>query len=202
AQTPVGDPASLLRRRPDIRAAERQLAAANENVGASIAQYFPTVNLYGTIGYGSTKVSNLFSGANLLKLVAPVLSWNFLSFPQVKAQVEETRGRFDQARAAYRSTVLSALLDAENSLSRFGHQRDNVASLADANASAARAALIADTRYHGGTISLIDALDTERQRIQAQTSLAQAQATLTTDWIALQSSLGLGWAPMKQPGSG
>uniref|UniRef100_UPI0015757FA8 efflux transporter outer membrane subunit n=1 Tax=Sphingomonas bacterium TaxID=1895847 RepID=UPI0015757FA8 len=197
AQTPIGDPAALLRRRPDIRAAERQLSAANEDVGANIARYFPTVNLYGTIGYGSTKVSNLFDGGNLLKLVAPVLSWNFLSFPQLKAQVEQSRGRFDQARAAYRSTVLQALLDAENALSRFGHQRDNVASLADATASAARAAALADTRYRGGTITLIDALDTERQRIQTQTSLAQAQATLTTDWIGLQSSLGLGWKPQQ-----
>ena len=198
AETPIGNPADLLRRRPDIRAAERRLAASNEDIGAGIAQYFPTVNVYGTIGYGSNRLSNLFDGANLLKLVAPVLQWNFLSFPQIRAQVEEARGRFDQARAQYRSTVLSALLDAENALSRFGHQRDNVVSLADATASATRAAGKADLRYRGGTISLIDALDTQRQRIETQSSLAQAQATLTTDWIGLQSSLGLGWGPSPQ----
>ena len=199
AQTAIGDPGELLRRRPDIRAAERRLAASNEDVGAGIAQYFPTVTLYGNVGYGSTRASNLFDGKNLTKLVAPVLSWNFLSFPQIKAQVEQARGRFDQARASYRSTVLSALLDAENALSRFGHQRDNVASLADATASASRAAALANTRFRGGTISLIDSLDVERQRITTQSSLAQAQATLTSDWIALQSALGLGWAPVERP---
>ena len=195
AATAIGNPADLLRRRPDVRAAERRLAASNEDIGVSVAQYFPSVTLYGSVGYGSTKLSNLFAGANLLKLAAPVLSWNFLSFPGVAAQVEEARGRFDQARASYRSTVLSALLDAENSLSRFGHQRDNVVSLFDASQSATRAAALAAARFRGGTISLIDQLDTERQRIEAQSSLAQGQATLTSNWISLQSSLGLGWGP-------
>ncbi len=193
AQTPVGNPADLLRRRPDIRAAERRLKAANETIGANIAQYFPSVTLYGSLGYGSTKLGNLLDSKNLLKLGAPVLSWNFLNFPAIGGRVEQSRGQFDQARATYRSTILSALLDAENSLSRFGHQRDNVISLAEASASAARAAAKADARFRGGTISLIDALDTERQRIETQSSLAQAQAALTTDWIGLQSSLGLGW---------
>lgn len=196
ARTAIGNPGDLLRRRPDIRAAERRLAAANETIGANIAQYYPTVTLYGSLGYGSTRVGNLLAGKNLLKLGAPVLSWNFLSFPAIRAQVEQSRGQFDQARATYRSTVLSALLDAENALSRFGHQRDNVVSLAEASASATRAKAKTDLRFAGGTITLIDALDVERQRIEAETSLAQAQATLTTDWIALQSSLGLGWAPL------
>ncbi len=193
AETAVGDPADLLRRRPDIRAAERRLAGANEDIGARIAQYFPTVNLFGTLGFGSDRVSNLFSGDNLVKLAAPVLQWNVLNFPTVRAQVGEARARFDQARAAYRAAVLSALLDAENALSRYGHERDNVASLADASASAARASAKTDLRYRAGTVTLIDALDAERQRIQAQSRLAEAQAQLTTDWIALQTSLGLGW---------
>ena len=199
AQTAIGDPADLIRRRPDVRAAERRLAAANENVGASLARYFPTVTLYGTVGYGATNLSNLFNAANLLKLAAPVLSWNFLSFPTVKAQVGEARGRFDQARASYRSAVLQALLDAENGLSRFGHDRDNVASLADASASATRAAAKTDLRYRGGTATLIDALDAERQRLQAESSLAHAQTMLTTDWIGLQTSLGLGWGSPVHP---
>ncbi|WP_254602620.1 efflux transporter outer membrane subunit [Sphingomonas bacterium] len=194
AQTPIGNPADLLRSRPDIRAAERRLAAANETIGADIAQYFPTLTLFGTLGYGSTRLSGLFDGGNLLKLAVPVLSWNFLNFPAVSAQVEGARGGFDLARATYRATLLSALLDAENALSRFGHQRDNVASLADASASATRSTQLATIRYRGGTLSLIDALDTERQRINTQSSLAQAQAAFTTDWIGLQSSLGLGWS--------
>ena len=193
-ETAVGNPADLLRRRPDIRAAERRLAAANEDIGADIAQYFPSITLYGTLGYGSTKLSSLFDGGNLLKLAAPVLSWNILNFPAISAQVEGARGSFDQARANYKSTVLAALLDAENAISRFGHQRDNVASLADASASATRSATLANIRFKGGTLSLIDALDTERQRITEQSSLAQGRATLTTNWIALQSSLGLGWS--------
>jgi len=93
---------------------------------------------------------------------------------------------------------VSALLDAENSLSRFGHQRDSVVRLAEARDSATRAAVIADTRFKGGTLSLIDALDIEGQRDQTQSSLAQGQAALTADWISLQSSLGLGWSPVSR----
>lgn len=200
AQTAIGNPADMLRRRPDIRAAERRLAAANEDIGANIAQYFPSVTLYGTLGYGSTKLSGLFDGGNLLKLAAPVLQWNIFNFPAIAAQVEGARGGFELARATYRATVLSALLDAENAISRFGHQRDNVASLADASASANRSAELARMRFKGGTLSLIDALDTERQRITTRSSLAQAQASLTSDWIALQSNLGLGWTePNRAP---
>jgi outer membrane protein, multidrug efflux system len=198
AETAVGNPSDLLRRRPDIRAAERRLAAANETIGADIAQYFPSVTLYGTLGYGSTQFSGLIEGANLIKVAAPVLSWNVFTFPSISAQVEGARGSFDQARATYRSTVVSALLDAENALSRFGHQRDSVVRLAEARDSATRAAVIADIRFKGGTLSLIDALDIERQRVQTQSSLAQGQAALTADWISLQSSLGLGWSPVSR----
>lgn len=200
AATPVGDPREMLRRRPDIRAAERRLAAASETIGADIAQYFPKVTLYGVLGYSSMNLSNLFDGKNLLKVAAPFLSWNIFNLPAIGAQVEGARGRFDQARASYRSTVLAALLDAENSLSRFGHQRDEVYTLDEANASAARAAQKAEMQFRGGTLSLIDALDTQRQRIETRNSLAQARAKLTSDWIALQSSLGLGWsAPSDDP---
>ena len=73
AETAIGNPGDLLRRRPDIRAAERRLAAANETIGADISQYFPSVTLYGTLGYGSTQFSGLIEGANLLKVAAPVL---------------------------------------------------------------------------------------------------------------------------------
>jgi outer membrane protein TolC len=86
-----------------------------------------------------------------------------------------------------------ALQDAEGSLSRFGRQRESLVSLARAEASANRAADLTARRYQGGTASLIDVLDAQRQLIQARQALAQGQAQLTDDYIALQKSLGLGW---------
>ncbi len=93
----------------------------------------------------------------------------------------------------YEQTVLAALQDAEDSLSRFGHQRENVVQLTAARDSAARAAELIRARYAGGIASLIDLLDTERQRVSTEESLAQAQAILTDDYVSLQKSLGLGW---------
>ncbi len=92
----------------------------------------------------------------------------------------------------YEQTVLAALQDAEDSLSRFGRQREDVAELTAATDSAAHAAALTRARYAGGTASLIDVLDTERQRVSTEQSLAQAQAMLTEDYVALQKSLGLG----------
>lgn len=90
--------------------------------------------------------------------------------------------------------MLSALNDAETALSRFGHQRQTVTKLAEASVSAEHAARLTRDRNQAGTVSLIDTLDVERQRIHSEQSLAQAQAQLTNDYISLQKALGLGWS--------
>ncbi|HVY35294.1 MAG TPA: efflux transporter outer membrane subunit [Caulobacteraceae bacterium] len=189
----IGDPAAMIRRRPDIRQAERQLAAENAAIGQNIASYFPTVTLLGTVGYAGTQTSGLFGSRNVNALGGPSLSWNVLNFPKVQAQVNEAKAQRDTALFNYEQTVLAALQDAEDSLSRFGHQRENVGQLTAAKDSAARAAELTRARYAGGTASLIDVLDTERLRLSTEQSLAQAQAMLTDDYVTLQKSLGLGW---------
>ncbi|MDR3508701.1 MAG: TolC family protein [Caulobacteraceae bacterium] len=198
AQTPVGDPAALLRRRPDIRAAERSLAASNAQIGQNVAQLFPTVSLIGNIGFASTDIGKLFDGNNFSAIGAPSLSWNILKYPLIHAQIKGAEASRDAAVAQYQGTVLSALQDAEGALSRYGRQRESLVSLARAEASASRSADITQRRYQGGTASLIDALDAQRQQIQAQQALVQGQAALTNDYVALQKSLGLGWGTAGQ----
>jgi NodT family efflux transporter outer membrane factor (OMF) lipoprotein len=193
ASVSIGDPAAMLRRRPDIRQAERQLAASNAQIGQAVAQFFPTVNLLGTVGFSSTDASRLFNGENLTYFGGPSLSWGIFNFGRISARVREAEAGNEAALAQYQNTVLGALQDAETSLSRFGRQRENVASLAAAEASAARAAALTRERQQAGTASLIDALDTERQRVQTEQGLAQAEATLTNDYVSLQKALGLGW---------
>ncbi|MDR3513020.1 MAG: efflux transporter outer membrane subunit [Caulobacteraceae bacterium] len=198
-QTPVGDPAGLLRRRPDIRTAERRLAASNAQIGQNVAQLFPKVSLLGTVGYSAVNGAGLPSGVNLASMAAPYLSWNILSYPRIEGEIREAKANHQAAEAEYRASVLSALQDAEAALSRYGRQRQSLAALADADASATRAAALARQRYEAGTVSLIDALDAERQRLQAEQSLAQAKAALTNDYVALQKSLGLGWDAPASP---
>lgn len=119
----------------------------------------------------------------------------FLNFGSAQAQVRQSRAANEEALAQYEGAVLSALQDAESSLTRFGHQRENVYQLAEARDSAVRAASLAQRRYAGGTASQIDVLMADAQRIQVEQSLAQAQAELLRNYVALQKSLGLGWTP-------
>ena len=193
AQVTVGDPAALLKRRPDIRAAERQLAARSAQVGQAEAARFPRLTLLGLIGIGGTHPSDLTHLDDFSAIAAPQLSWNFLDFGRNKARVEQAEGVRDEAEAQYRVAVLGALRDAEGALSRFRQRRATVATIARAKAAADRAAELMAARQKAGTASLIDLLDTQRQQIAAEQNLAQAQALLTGEFVALHKALGLGW---------
>jgi NodT family efflux transporter outer membrane factor (OMF) lipoprotein len=192
----VADPAAMLRRRPDIRAAERQLAASNAGIGQAVAQLFPSVSLFGSIGFGSNKVDTLFRSSSLSMLGAPMLSWNLLDWGKVRAQIRQAGAANQESLAQYQGTVLQALQDAESALSRYGHQRENAVQLAGALEVATRSAHLAEMRYRGGTATALEALDAERQRLQVEQGLAQSKAQVSTDFIALQKSLGLGWQPV------
>jgi len=191
--TATGDPAALLRRRPDIRAAERRLAASTARIGQNVAEFFPKVSLVGDIGVSGADIGHGFGPGRFGAVGGPSLTWGVLNFPRIGAEVRAAKADRDAAAADYQAVVLSALQDAEGALSRFGAQRQRLAALARAEASATRAADITRRRYQAGTASLIDTLDAQRQQIQARQALAQGQAELTDDYVALQKSLGLGW---------
>jgi NodT family efflux transporter outer membrane factor (OMF) lipoprotein len=192
ASVPVGTPAEWLRRRPDIRSAERMLAARNAAIGQNVAAYFPNVSLIGLFGATATAPSGLGVGKPL-SIVAPSLSWNFLDFPRNRANVHSAEADRDQAVADYRRSVLQALQDANSSLERFGRLKQTVQDSRDARDSAAHAAELTQERYAAGTATLIDSLDTERQRMAAEDQLVSAQADLMNAYVSLQKSLGLGW---------
>lgn len=189
----AGDPAAMLRRRPDIRAAERRLTASNADIGVSVAQMFPSISLMGVIGLGGPAIGDTVDPGNISSILLPRLNWNFLDFGRNRAKVRQSEAARDEAQAQYRKSVLSALNDAETSLTRFGHLRRNVAALQVALQSAKEDATLAGERYRGGTIPLMTALDAERRNIDAQNALLQSSSALTKAFVALQKSLGLGW---------
>jgi NodT family efflux transporter outer membrane factor (OMF) lipoprotein len=193
ASVAVGDPAALLRRRPDIRSAERRLAAATARIGVAEATRFPRLSFMGILGIGGTSLSALTNLNNIAAIALPQLQWSVLDFGRGAARVRQSEAQRDEAEALYRQAVLAALQDAEDSLSRFGHRRETVASLVRVRDSATRAAALMEQRYRAGTATLIDALDAERQRIAAEQNLADAVAALTNDYVAIQKALGLGW---------
>jgi NodT family efflux transporter outer membrane factor (OMF) lipoprotein len=189
----VGDPAALLKQRPDIRAAEWRLVSANAQIGQRQADWFPKLTLLGDLGFSSTSPEHLVRSSSFMWVGAPLLQWNGLDFGRTRAKIDQAKAGYEEAEAKYQSTVLDALRDANVALSRYGHQRDNVISLRNVEASATHAAELTRQRYRAGTTSALDWLDAERTRFSAEQSRIAGDAELIKDYIALQKSLGLGW---------
>lgn len=190
---PVGDPAAMLRQRPDIRAAEWRLSSANAQIGQNEAAWFPKLTLIGDLGFTATDPGHLFRTNSFTWVGAPLLQWNGLDFGRTAAKVDQAKGGYEEAEAKYEGTVLEALRDANVSLSRYGHQRDNVVSLRNVETYASHAATLTQQRYRAGTSSALDWLDAERTRFSAQQNRISGDAELIKDYVSLQKSLGLGW---------
>jgi NodT family efflux transporter outer membrane factor (OMF) lipoprotein len=189
----VGDPAAMLRRRPDIRAAERQLASQNAQIGEHEADWFPKLSLFGDLGFSSSDPGHLLRRDNFTWFGVPYLQWNALDFGRTKARVEQAKAGYEEAQAKYEGAVLEALRDADVALFRYGHQRDAVISLRRVEASAARTATLTQQRYRAGVSSALDWLDAERTRFSAQQDRISGESQLIKYYVALQKSLGLGW---------
>ena len=190
---PVADPAALLKARPDIRIAERQLASSNAQIGEKTADWFPKLSLMGDLSFSAGDPGHLARKDNGTWLILPRITWNALDFGRVAASVKGAEAGRDEALANYKSVVLSALRDADVALARYGHQRQNVLLLRSVESSAVRAADLTRQRYRAGTASTLDWLDAERTRYQAQESRISADAELLKDFASLHKALGLGW---------
>lgn len=192
ATVPVDDAGALIRRRPDVRRAERQLAASSAKIGEALTAYFPQVTLLGNIGMAATSPGDLGRDA-VNSVVAPFLRWSIFDFGGTRAKVEQARAGNAARLAAYEGTVLAALQDANGALARFGAARQQALAADKAAASADRSAALLQQRYAAGASSLIDALDVQRQQASAQDSALQAHTQVLLRYVALQKSLGLGW---------
>jgi NodT family efflux transporter outer membrane factor (OMF) lipoprotein len=193
ATVAVGDPATMMRQRPDIRSAERRLAASNAQIGEHIADYFPKLTLYGDLGFTASDPGHLFRKSNFSWLGVPFLQWNVLDFGRTAADVRSAEASRDEARANYEKTVLAALNDANSALSRYGHQREHLVRLEEVERAADRAAALVQQRYSAGVSTLIDLLDTQRTQFSAQQDVVAGKADLLKDYVLIQKSLGLGW---------
>jgi outer membrane protein TolC len=191
----IGDPTAMLKRRPDIRAAERRLASANAQIGEREADWFPKLTLFGDLGFSASDPAHLLRKDNFTWFGVPYLQWNALDFGRTKAHVEQAKAGYEETEAKYEGTVLDALRDADVALSRYGHQRDSVISLRNVELSATRTAALTQQRYRAGVSSVLDWLDAERTRFSAQQNRIAGEAQLVKYYVALEKSLGMGWQP-------
>jgi NodT family efflux transporter outer membrane factor (OMF) lipoprotein len=189
----VGDPGAMIQRRPDIRAAERRLASSQAQIGEKVAGYFPKLNFFGDIGFSADSPGHLIRSSSATLIGVPYLTWNFLDFGRTKAAVRGAEAGRDQAIAKYESAVLTALRDANTSLSRYGYQRDSVLKLLTQQSAITHSTALTQQRRNAGAASQLEVLDAERTLCNAQQNSVAGQADLLKDFVSLQKSLGLGW---------
>jgi multidrug efflux system outer membrane protein len=197
--TEVGDPAGLLRRRPDIRVAERQLAASNALVGVAIGDLFPKVTFTGSFSYSAPGTGSLGDASSRGYVVGPGISWAAFDLGRVRARVAGSRARADVALAAYEQSVLRALEETEDALVTHARTRQSLKDATDSAEASLTAARLARTRYEGGLVDFLVVLDAERTELAAEDRLAQARTGAATSLIAVYKSLGGGWETAPLP---
>lgn len=185
-------PASLLQRRPDIRRAERTLAAANAAIGAAVAELYPKINLSAFLGLQNTRVADVTplgkSWSTAASLTLPIFNWGRLN-----ADIDSKTAQTEAALAAYRATVLGAFRDVEDALVGYDREQQRHAALAAAVAANRLALALAEERYHKGLTAYSDVLQNRQTLYQAENALLTSHATLANQQIALYKALGGGW---------
>ena len=190
---PVGIPATLARRRPDIRQAEATLHAQTANIGVSVAQLFPSLSLTGQLGVRNTDVSYLDNWSSHFYSIGPSLSIPIFQGGRLVSSVKLARAQQASAALDYRQTVLTALQDVENALVSYRADQARVTALDETTGSLQRAFDLASDSYRQGISTFIDVLDAQRQLAQAQEQATQARMQSALDLVALYKALGGGW---------
>jgi NodT family efflux transporter outer membrane factor (OMF) lipoprotein len=188
-----GLPSDLLRRRPDIRAAERELAAATADIGIAVADLYPRISLTAAPALVSTALGSLLEWGSRSFAAGAALDWPILDGGRRRANIEVRNARQEQAMIAYRKVVLAALQDVEDALGRVDGDRRQLADLEQAQTTAARAEEIARTRYRGGLVTLSDVLQAQQRRLSLEEQVIETRGALARDTVALIKALGGGW---------
>lgn len=189
----LSKPAEVLRHRPDIRVAERNLAAATERVGIATADLFPRVTFNGSIGLEGQTLSGVGQAGNGAYSFGPRLTWAALDLGRVKQQIAAAGARAEGALSQYQQTVLQALEEAENALTAYERERQRLQYLREAAKSAEEAAKLARERYKDGVASFLDVLEAERAALVAQSDVVASQTRVATAWVSIYKAMGGGW---------
>jgi outer membrane protein, multidrug efflux system len=195
----TGMPADLLRRRPDIRQAERNIAADNALIGVAVSNYYPKFSLSGDFGFDAGKFKQWFDWESHYFILDPGFTWDLLDFGRTDAQVKLTKEQRNEAFLTYQNTVLTALREVEDALTAYANEQDHRAALADAVASAQEAVEISRDQYKQGVVDFLQVLDAQRQLLLVQDQLVQSDQAISTNLVALYKALGGGWEVMRNP---
>src|SRR3984957_20273346 len=185
----IGTPERLLRRRPDVRVAERQLAASTARVGVAMGDLFPKVTLVGEVGYSAASFGQFGQSQARVFQAGPSISWAAFDMGRVLARIGEARAQTDAAVASYQSAVLNALGDAEGTMITYGRSQSHRQALQIAAAASDKAADLAEQRFEGGLIDFLEVLDAQRTALSAELLLSQSRTDSATSLIAVYKAL-------------
>jgi NodT family efflux transporter outer membrane factor (OMF) lipoprotein len=192
----VGVPAEALRRRPDVRRSERQLAAQTARIGVATADLYPRFTLPGSIGLEALSTNHLFSSGSRVWSLVGSFAWPVFRGGAIRQNIEVQNALQEQALQQYEATILVALEEVENSLIAYAEEQDRSAALTQATQAAERAAELARDQYASGLIDFQTVLDAERSVLTFQEQLAQSRGQVASNVISLYKALGGGWTVM------
>lgn len=189
----IGSPEQMLRRRPDVRVAERHLAAATAQVGVATGDLFPKVTLLGEVGYYAPTFGDFGQSGARFFSIGPSITWAAFDLGRVRARISSAKAQTDAALTAYESAVLGALEDTEGALLSYGRAQSRRESLRIAAAASDKAADLAEKRFEGGLIDFLEVLDAQRTALSAELVLSQSRTDAATSLVAVYKALGAGW---------
>jgi len=190
---PVGDGAALIRRRPDIREAERALSAATARIGVEVAGLYPSVTLGASLGTSALDGSSPFSQSAFHYSIGPLISWTMPNRSVARARIDQAGASARAALAAFDASVLTALREAQTALTIYARHLEETNRLLEARNSARQTVTLQRKLGLGGTVSPLDVLDAERTLAQAEGALSASEATLAKDRVHIFMALGGGW---------
>jgi len=190
-----GIPADLLRRRPDIRQAERLLASQTARIGIATADLYPTLSLGGTVGLEALDFDDLGDGGSVFWSIMPRISWPIFTGGKIRNRIRAEEARTAQALAAYEQTVLRALEEVQNALVAYGQEKNRRDRLLEAVNASQRAVDLVETQYLSGLTNFQNVLDSQRSLFRQQDELAQSAGQVRNNLIVLNRALGGGWSP-------
>ncbi len=190
----VGVPAETLRRRPDVRRAERELAAQTARIGMATAELYPRFRLFGSIGIESLELGDLATWPSRTFAVGPSVSWRLFDAGAIRRNIEIQDARQEQALLGYQAVVLNALEEVENALVAFAKVQQRRDALVLATEAASRADQVARDRYRAGLVDFSNVLDAQRSLLSFQDELARSQGEVAAGLIRLYKALGGGWS--------
>ena len=195
SQTPVGVPADVLRRRPDIRAAERRLAIETARIGVATAELYPRFTLSGTLGFEATDFNHALDARSISYGLGPAVRWNIFDGLRNLNRIAAQEAATHQAYVLYERTLLLALGEVESAMVSYKYEQARRDALARATEAAQRSVELAETLYRDGLTDFQNVLDAQRSLAGLENALAQSRGQVAVNLVALYKALGGGWSP-------